>query len=1281
MNDPINSYSFLTSLGMNNRWNELDFNGQYVLLAQNCRFAQEPGSAIKRQPLAYYNTSAMSTSSGMVGLYRYYSIFGPQIIGVCGSTVYAGTDSTGAMTAIRTLSNANRRTMFVTYNSLLIGSNGYDEPFVYDGGTSGITWQLGSCQAITAGGTGITATNISYAVTMDANAYICGAVSNTIASLTNQSIGLAYIPLGPAGTSDRKIYRKDSGTGGNYKLVTTISDNATTTYTDTTPSGSLGANMGATTDAIPVGAWILIYAERLFITADPNYANRIYYSEPYLPGFIQQNTNLDYMDVAKDDGDQIQGLVIQSGTMICIKQNNMRKMAIASAQSNVDPASWYAEEPFCQLGTPARYSICQTPYGIVFLSWDAWYLFSGGTLPEPIILQFDPTQILPANYNSVVTAYNDGMLYASYTSIDSGVQYPTEVMVYDMKLKQMSLDTYNAGCFASGTGVNEAGELYIGDARQGYIYKAEEGDIFSSISSLTQANSGTTAGTFIGGTENTAFIQIGAGNAPQSIPTGICLFWDDDSSSPGSGWTEITSYPYTYPVVSTVSGTTGGSSAHTHGLTGTTSNNAGPSGNSGDGNAQCSGYAHSHTVNGTSDSMFANPNYFGLRIFYKNATTTEYTFPVGSVLMWDQQTAPDGWLAYSNSNNGYLRLIAPVASAANWALSTAYTVGQYATATNPFTGQPQIYYCQVAHTSGAYDNAFNSRIGFNGDASPNIPSSGSGGTGSYPVTVGFSDDLAAGFWIAQYDSLGIMVQDTHPHSYGAVTPFLTDAAPSPNNQSDSGNLGGKNAHQHYMVGILNGASTSLWDLDRLEINFIKKLVTGETPWDGTSKNIVALFWDTGAPASPSNGWSEISTSIQTYSASTSYVAGNLVLSSGTYYKCILAGTNQTPASSPTYWTATTAPQVYIKSMSNYATMNANNGFTHSHGNAPAITTGWPTTSWGNGGFHAQTGLMHQHTVVTTSSTVSIPNPGYVSFRLWSALLGKMVIWNNASTTKYTNGLYYSPALQLNVQKFGELFYNASKLPTDSINFYFNTGTTSASLTSGIAVTMGSNTFTASSHGLSNGNRVTLTATSTPTGLLTTIVYYVISATTNTFQVSLTNGGSAVTFSGGSGVAVFPWSNEITSSDTIIAATPNTWVSYVVEFIAGDTTISNPTLTTANEFILEFSYRRSGTIAESSVEFIYSTGRMNAGEPAIDKIYRRIASDHTGASGQVQVTWATENATNAWMFDLSAFPNKWSSFFHDQAMGEMLSITYYKNDLYDFTLRQFKIQYAPQPIIM
>lgn len=60
----------------------------------------------------------------------------------------------------------------------------------------------------------------------------------------NQRIDLSAIPTGPTGTTQRKIYRTlVGGAAGTEKLLTTLADNTTTIFADTTPDASLGASV------------------------------------------------------------------------------------------------------------------------------------------------------------------------------------------------------------------------------------------------------------------------------------------------------------------------------------------------------------------------------------------------------------------------------------------------------------------------------------------------------------------------------------------------------------------------------------------------------------------------------------------------------------------------------------------------------------------------------------------------------------------------------------------------------------------------------------------------------------------------------------------------------------------------------------------------------------------------------------------------------------------------------------------------------------------------------
>lgn len=61
-------------------------------------------------------------------------------------------------------------------------------------------------------------------------------------SVVNSRMSLTNIPIGPSGVISRKIYRTAAG-GQVYKLVATINDNVTTTYSDNVADASLGAKI------------------------------------------------------------------------------------------------------------------------------------------------------------------------------------------------------------------------------------------------------------------------------------------------------------------------------------------------------------------------------------------------------------------------------------------------------------------------------------------------------------------------------------------------------------------------------------------------------------------------------------------------------------------------------------------------------------------------------------------------------------------------------------------------------------------------------------------------------------------------------------------------------------------------------------------------------------------------------------------------------------------------------------------------------------------------------
>jgi hypothetical protein len=329
-------------------------------------------------------------------------------------------------------------------------------------------------------------------------------------------------------------------------------------------------------------------------------------------------------------------------------------------------------------------------------------------------------------------------------------------------------------------------------------------------------------------------------------------------------------------------------------------------------------------------------------------------------------------------------------------------------------------------------------------------------------------------------------------------------------------------------------------------------------------------------------------------------------------------------------------------------------------------------------------LVHNHELDVTVSTVELQNPEYRTFRMFRKLLGKMVNYNDAITNVYNNGIYVSPALQLDAESYGHFYFNVEVEGADAISAFFRVGATSAAVTTGIPLSADhtTNKFSAASHGYSNGDRIQITASTLPSGILNTILYYVVQVSGIEFKVSLTNGGSPVDFaSNGTTVVSKKWSDEIATSGDPMVSTPSVFIQYLFVFTAANTTESIPTLFYADGHVAKFSYRKGGLIAEAAVEFKYETGWMNNDEPMVDKIYKRIATEHIATGGSLSITWETENATGTWAIDLSRYPKRWHSFFHDNAMGSSLGMKFYKSDLEDLTLKEFKGFYTTQPMLI
>ena len=225
---------------------------------------------------------------------------------------------------------AGHKCTFAILNDQLFISNGYDIILVYTNvdGTP-VVKEMGAPYARDSGVSGNPDGTYYYALTYVVNGVelITGTVSNTLTVATNQ-ISLT-LPVGPTDTDERKLYRTEAG-GSTLKLVATISDNTTTTYTDNIADGSLGATIGAVNSAAPKPQFISVKDERLIGVKNNARPNYFYASETEVE--VLFNT-IGVSDVSGqgNDNSPLVGMALDYNQIVVFSQKSIYLIGLGTA--------------------------------------------------------------------------------------------------------------------------------------------------------------------------------------------------------------------------------------------------------------------------------------------------------------------------------------------------------------------------------------------------------------------------------------------------------------------------------------------------------------------------------------------------------------------------------------------------------------------------------------------------------------------------------------------------------------------------------------------------------------------------------------------------------------------------------------------------------------------------------------------------------------------------------------------------------------------------------------
>ncbi len=504
--------------------------------ARNLRSNQVVGALNKRDDML---SAGSAGNYAITSLHRYYKSDDTKYLIVTGSTfIETDDDDDGVYTVIRNGMTDGLRWQWVTYKDSAIGVNGTDNPQKWDGSvdntddTDGhrtanlLTTDLGAPFAELDTGTDLDASSwYQYKIAYyDGTTYsYSDARSNPLLTgAAVYNIALTDVPIGPSGTTHRYIYRTLGGANQatveadtTFYLVGTLANNTGTTLSDDVTDATADDDAaptwttasGGTNVTPPLGKYLVIHNERLWLARIPSGKSDIYFSKAFLPDFF--DTGTDYDLIRPDDGDEITFVRNLIGIMIVGKTNTIQQYLT----ENTDTSKWVITDPMSSVGCPAPYSVVNSPLGIIYLGRDGIYVFNGerSELISDVVTA-EIKDILQTSITDVAGVYANSEYQMAYTSKKSGSATNDTVLVFDIVRDAYVLDDKYINALTVLNSGSDLGTIYSGtSASYGtiFVHSTSPSEFITRYKS--DLDSGTTDTAVVYGTQNSPKVEIAWG--------------------------------------------------------------------------------------------------------------------------------------------------------------------------------------------------------------------------------------------------------------------------------------------------------------------------------------------------------------------------------------------------------------------------------------------------------------------------------------------------------------------------------------------------------------------------------------------------------------------------------------------------------------------------------------------------------------------------------------------------------------------------------------------------
>ena len=385
------------------------------------------------------------------------------------------------------------------YGKLFI-TNKIDYPQVYENQYS-YTYDMGSppkCTAVLGSGAGSLSNGAySYKITFvtASGESTGGTVSDTVTVIaygTNGKINLSNIPLGLSACTARKIYRTKAG-GTTYYLVTTITDNTTTSYIDNTADSALTSTISDETDdeslAFLPTDWVTGFPshfmmhtinnqQRMWAWGCEGYPNRLYASANGEEDFSDTNVIVISLTCPK-----IIGMVESFGKLLVFSQE---QTFIVDA-SALTVSNWGFQSAIWKGGAANHNLIVKTPTDVMVMSPEGNIFsiaasekygdYEIASLSKPVFInEWIKNNIDLTKLENFFAKYDPEIRAVKIFMVPLGETSPTLCLVYfiDKSLKGWSKHTFDVShnCSAVIKVSEENWKIYTGGG-DGKIYQLE----------------------------------------------------------------------------------------------------------------------------------------------------------------------------------------------------------------------------------------------------------------------------------------------------------------------------------------------------------------------------------------------------------------------------------------------------------------------------------------------------------------------------------------------------------------------------------------------------------------------------------------------------------------------------------------------------------------------------------------------------------------------------------------------------------------------------------------